>query len=445
LYTNIPHIEGLRACTQALDSRTEKNPPTWLLEAFLEKVLKRNSFDFNGKVYHQVQGTSMGTKCAPNYANLFMAMLEGEILEHTHTPTPLAWFRFIDDIFMIWIDSLDELHEFLAYINEYHPTIKFTVEQSTQEVNFLDLTIYKDENDTVQTKLYTKPTDAHLYLHYSSCHHKSTKEAIPFSQALRARRLCSTDSEFHKALDQMMGNFLKRGYPRRILTAAFNRASSFLRPALLIKAPKQQKEGTLMIARYRHGGYNPIERLKPFIPILESHGDTKKLSDAGFIAGRRRGANLRDLLVNSRFLKSKKLQGSHPCGKPCATCPLMTKTTSFKSTSTNETFPIRGYYDCQTSNAVYLITCNRCQLQYIGQTRNTVNTRFRGHAQDIRRRDQIKPVGEHFSRDTHSERDVTIVVMTNNDNWNTSQRLLAEKSYIGMLQTLKPRGLNIIE
>jgi hypothetical protein len=387
----------------------------------------------------------MGTKCAPNYANLFMSQLETELLEQCHTPLPLIWLRFIDDIFMVWTHSPDELHEFLEYVNRHHSTIKFTVEQSTKEINFLDVTVYRDETNEIQTKLFSKPTDAHLYLHYSSCHHKSTKESIPYSQALRARKLCSKDEDFHSALDDMMGHFLKRGYPKRVLKAAFNKASSHLRRTLLIPAEKVIKEGTLLIAKYRQGGYNPMERLKPFIPILQGHGETKKLADAGFIAGRRRGANLRDLLVSSRFLKLTTMTGSHPCGKPCATCPMMATATSFKSTSTGKDFRIRGHYDCQTSNAIYLITCNLCHLQYIGQTRNTINTRFRGHAMDIRRKDQAKPVGAHFSSTGHSERNVTITVMNNNDNWRTSHRLRTEEAYIGILSTLQPAGLNIIE
>jgi hypothetical protein len=289
LYTNIPHIEGLRACQQALDSRQDKTPPTWLIESLLDKVLKMNAFDFNGKIYHQVQGTSMGTKCAPNYANLFMSQLETELLEQCHTPLPLIWLRFIDDIFMVWTHSPDELHEFLEYVNRHHPTIKFTVEQSTKEINFLDVTVYRDESNAIQTKLFSKPTDAHLYLHYSSCHHKSTKESIPYSQALRARKICSKDEDFHSALDDMMGHFLKRGYPKRVLKIAFNKASSHLRSSLLEPAEKVIKEGTLLISKYRQGGYNPMERLKPFIPTLQGHGETRKLAEAGFITGRRRG------------------------------------------------------------------------------------------------------------------------------------------------------------
>ena len=39
-------------------------------------VLEQNYFQFADRMYHQIQGTAMGTKMAPSYANIFMAELE---------------------------------------------------------------------------------------------------------------------------------------------------------------------------------------------------------------------------------------------------------------------------------------------------------------------------------------------------------------------------------
>jgi hypothetical protein len=91
-----------------------------------------------------------------------------------------------------------------------------------------------------------------------------------------------------------------------------------------------------------------------------------------------------------------------------------------------------------------MIECKVCHLQYVGQTRNTINMRFRGHTSDIRSANQIKPVGAHFTLPRHNIRDVTITVL-DQDNWNTSQRLIAEESLITMLGTLQPLGINLIE
>jgi hypothetical protein len=39
-------------------------------------VLRKNNITFNGDHYLQINGTAMGTKMAPSYANIFMCKFE---------------------------------------------------------------------------------------------------------------------------------------------------------------------------------------------------------------------------------------------------------------------------------------------------------------------------------------------------------------------------------
>ncbi len=57
----------------------------------------------------------------------------------------------------------ESLDNFLDQINEFHNTIKFTAEYSTERISFLDTTVILYGN-TIHTDLYTKPTDTHQYL-----------------------------------------------------------------------------------------------------------------------------------------------------------------------------------------------------------------------------------------------------------------------------------------
>ena len=78
LYTNIPNQEGCTAALESLNnSRGDNSHPsnTYLIK-LLEKVLKCNNLDFNGKHYLQVGGTAMATKVAPACANTFMGWYE---------------------------------------------------------------------------------------------------------------------------------------------------------------------------------------------------------------------------------------------------------------------------------------------------------------------------------------------------------------------------------
>ena len=53
------------------------------------------------------------------------------------------WWRFLDDIFMIWLHGEEELNDFLARLNSFHENIKFTWEIDLQEIAFLDVWITK--------------------------------------------------------------------------------------------------------------------------------------------------------------------------------------------------------------------------------------------------------------------------------------------------------------
>ena len=52
------------------------------------------------------------------------------------------------------------------------------------------------EGGVLTTDLFCKQTDTDQFLHKESCHPWHTKKAIPYSQALRYRRICSEDRQF---------------------------------------------------------------------------------------------------------------------------------------------------------------------------------------------------------------------------------------------------------
>ena len=86
----------------------------------------------------------MRTKMAVAFANIFMTNIEKEILRQS-TYKPLVWKRFIDDAFLLWNITKDEVDDFIVQANEFHPTIKFTAEISEKEMTFLDTNVYKGQ------------------------------------------------------------------------------------------------------------------------------------------------------------------------------------------------------------------------------------------------------------------------------------------------------------
>ena len=84
----------------------------------------------------------MGSSMAPSYASLFMGKFEADFLKSAALQ-PLIWYRFLDDIFLIWEHSKEELEKFIENLNKFHPTIKFTYDISETTVSFLDVKVLK--------------------------------------------------------------------------------------------------------------------------------------------------------------------------------------------------------------------------------------------------------------------------------------------------------------
>ena len=99
----------------------------------------------------------MGAKMAPAYANLFMGDLEQKLLAQSPLK-PLVWWRYIDDIFMIWPHGEEKLNEFVNLLNSSHETIKFTHEVSPSKINFLDVTVLL-HNNNITTDVHVKSTE----------------------------------------------------------------------------------------------------------------------------------------------------------------------------------------------------------------------------------------------------------------------------------------------
>jgi hypothetical protein len=90
---------------------------------------------------------------------------------------PWVWWRFLDDIFVIWLHSEEELNYFLLRLNSFHENIKYTWDISYHRISFLDVSVGLD-NGVFSTDVYSKPTDAHQYLNFKSCHPPHVKRGI---------------------------------------------------------------------------------------------------------------------------------------------------------------------------------------------------------------------------------------------------------------------------
>ena len=122
---------------------------------------------------------------------------------------------------MIWLHGRERLDEFLLALNSYHESIKFTWEIGNGKISFLDVMI-SFNGRKFSTDVYHKPTDTHQYLNFKSCHPQHVKKAIPYSQALRLKRICDSEDVYKRREKESKGFLWKRGYERVLLMSRFS-------------------------------------------------------------------------------------------------------------------------------------------------------------------------------------------------------------------------------
>ncbi len=157
----------------------------------------------------------MGSKLSVGYANNSLGKFEKDHV-YTYPIQPFLYLRYIDDIFIIWTESEEELLKFITHLNECTSFFNFTQEYSKESVTFLDTRISLEKGHLI-ADLYCKPTDSHNYLYYSSAHPRPCKDSIPYSQFLRIRRICSNYSDFYTHCITLCTHFCGETTPENYL------------------------------------------------------------------------------------------------------------------------------------------------------------------------------------------------------------------------------------
>jgi tripartite motif-containing protein 2/3 len=254
----------------------------------------------------------------------------------------------------------------------------------------------------------------------------------------RLQRLHTNTEEAENSINTMMTHFERRKYPRKLL--------SDCKDKVLNRTQTQEKDkvdNIIFVTQY----YPKLGRIKDIwhkhLPILNQHPDTSFLTEKKFMVAYRRPRNIKDLLVKTDMKITRKELGCQPCGKPrCLTCRFMKKTKTFQSTITNQSYNINGSFNCQSNYVIYLLTCSKCNIQYVGQTSTSINSRMIAHRFDIKHK-LDKPVSKHFTT-SHEICDLTLTVIDHAP-YSVTSRILRETSWIRQLVTMDPYGLNITQ
>lgn len=323
LFTNVPLEPTLDFIQRKFTEIQHKiNLPVEVLVGAIRLCVSSNYFSFNGGFYLQKFGIAMGSPLSPLLANFFLEMVESEHLCNYSHSLPKFWGRYVDDVLAIIPDDFD-LPDFLAFINSFFPSLKFTIEmEKDKTIPFLDILIERLGN-SFKFRVYRKPSNSNSYLHFFSYHTFTIKVAVAQGIFLRAFRI-SDRSYLSEEISFIFGCFTKLGYPRFVLDRALHLAKrSFYCPKSPLTNTTAHISKTLMV---------------PFHKDLE---DKKQIF---------KHLNL-SLSFNFQNKLSNILVHNKDVNEVCGT---------------------------------YVIPCLSCNLSYIGETGTNINKRMKQHIYDVK-------------------------------------------------------------
>lgn len=232
----------------------------------LTRFICNNSFvEYADKIFRQITGIAMGTNAAVSLANFYLL----KCFDHAFRDLNIQnYFRYIDDLFLVWTGTRAQLNDFHTHINRLVPGITTTMSTSTTHMDFLDMTLFVQDG-ILCTKVFQKSIHRFQYIPYMSDHPRHHLTSFIKGELTRYARLCSLKIHFEDLKRLFFDRLLRRGYPRKLLKRifdSFNYDRKFPQP----KEPMWSNISRLVIP-YNHRFpksrfYEWLKFFQPFFP-----------------------------------------------------------------------------------------------------------------------------------------------------------------------------------
>ena len=269
----------------------------------------------------------MGSPLGPLLANVFMCSIEESLKSQGKLPE--FYRRYVDDT-LVKMPNLVAATAFLDTLNHAHSAVSFTMEvEENGMLPFLGVQLL-NRAPCVETKVYVKPTNTGLLLHYHSHVDSRYKHGLLVTMLDRAHRLSSSWAHFSEECERLRGVFRKLRYPNHLTDSVINR---FITSRVAVHQPKQHTDDVIRIV----------------IPYKDQ--------DAAVSVKRQ----LRDLSSKVR----KIIQ------------PVFTSRKLKQDLSLREPKPNIVSQQC----VVYFFKCDLCDAGYVGYTKGHLYKRVEGHRQ----------------------------------------------------------------
>jgi len=284
-----------------------------------DNITHQNYFSNNEKILIQQDGLAMGAPSSGLIAEFFLQNLEDTHLaqiSNKHNIT--AYFRYVDDILVIYDSSHTDIKNIQDDFNMLHPNMMFKAEpESNNQINFLDITIHKTPIKWTAS-IYKKPTFTDSIIPYTSNHPPQHKHTAIRHLHNRLNTYHLQHNEYKEELDTIHDIMMNNGFPTHAYT-----------PPNLRRPPTTpgQKPG------------NTTQKWAPFTYIGR---------ETTYITNIFKKADIRITLRTNNTLQNLLMQKAQPLDK-------------------------------YSRSGAYKLTCLECNKVYVGQMVQSFTQRFKEH------------------------------------------------------------------
>ena len=139
---------------------------------------------------------------------------------------------------------------------------------------------------------------------------------------------------------------------------------------------------------------------------------------------------------------SRIIPGMYKCrkyGKECTICPWVKEGKIAISTNAGYIKEITSHLTCQSRNIVYMIECDKCRLQYIGETDRSLKERISEHKGYVTKKHLHRATGAYFNLPGHTVDNMSVMAIQKIHTRGTPYRKELEKEEISNFSTYHKR------
>ena len=258
----------------------------------------------------QTNGIATGAPNSCSYAAIGVTSIDNAVLDQKATCfNDLVYFgRHKHGCFSLWKRAMEKLESFYNFLNSLNPGLKFTMQVGCKSIFFLDLKI-NIVNGQLETTVYSKPTDSHLYLHARSCHKPSSIRGIQKGVAPRLRHICSTDNEYSSKSIEYQDYLTHRGHDPNTVHDTFEKISKITQNDARKKMVNNNSNINRVIfpTKFNPRGPNVTKIIKDTFHLIQNNKILNRLfPENSILVANKRENNLKDLLLRSDPYNIKK-------------------------------------------------------------------------------------------------------------------------------------------